>query len=36
VLAGLELNLWKLKAFLQGTFVPVDGASLAFGVRMKL
>lgn len=36
VLAGLELNLWRAKAFLQGTFVPVDGASLAFGVRMKI
>lgn len=36
LLGGLELNVWRLKAFLQGTFVPVDGASLAFGARMKL
>ncbi len=36
LLAGLELNLWRLKTFLQATVVPVDGASLAFGLRMKI
>ncbi|HUQ06017.1 MAG TPA: hypothetical protein VM261_26120 [Kofleriaceae bacterium] len=36
LLAGVELNLWKLKAFVQATLVPVDGASLAFGLRLKL
>jgi hypothetical protein len=36
LLAGLELNLWKLKMFVQATVVPVDGASLAFGLRLKL
>ncbi len=36
VLAGLEFNFWRLKTFVQGTFVPVKGASVAFGVRVKL
>jgi hypothetical protein len=36
LLAGVELNLWRVKTFLQATVVPVDGASLAFGVRMKI
>jgi hypothetical protein len=36
LLAGLELNIWRLKTFLQATVVPVDGASLGFGIRLKI
>ncbi len=36
VLAGLEANVWRLKVFVQGTFVPVDGASVALGLRVRL
>jgi len=36
LLAGIELNVWRLKTFVHATVVPVDGASVAFGVRMKI
>lgn len=36
VLAGVEANVWRLKLFTQGTFVPFSGASVAVGLRLKL
>ena len=36
VLLGVEANLWRLKTFVQATVVPVDGASVALGVRLRL
>lgn len=36
ILAGVEANVWRLKIFTQATLVPVDGASLALGLRLRL
>lgn len=35
-LAGVQLNLWKLKVFVQGNVSPIPAASLGFGVRLVL
>lgn len=34
--AGLQVNFWKLKLFVQGNFMPVRAASAAFGLRVVL
>jgi hypothetical protein len=36
ILTGVELNVWRLKAFAQATVVPIDGVSVGFGLRLKL
>ena len=36
LLAGVEANLWRLKAFVHATLVPFDGASVALGLRLRL
>ena len=36
ILAGVEANVWRLKIFTQATVVPIDGASLALGLRLRL
>lgn len=36
VLAGAQLNLWKLKIFVQGNVSATPAASVAFGLRMVL
>ncbi|MEZ4360868.1 MAG: DUF6588 family protein [Kofleriaceae bacterium] len=35
-LAGLQLNLWKLKAFVQGNVAQTPAASVSFGLRLVL
>ncbi len=35
-LGGLQVNFWKLKLFVQGNFMPVRAASVAFGLRVVL
>ncbi len=35
-LAGLQLNIWKVKLFVQGNIIPTDTASVAFGLRVVL
>jgi hypothetical protein len=35
-LAGLQVNFWKLKLFFQGNLIPLDTASVAFGLRFVL
>jgi hypothetical protein len=35
-LAGVQLNLWRLKMFLQGSVMPVRAAALTFGLRVRL
>lgn len=36
LLAGVEANLGPVKAVVQGTFVPFDGASVGLGLRVRL
>lgn len=36
LLLGAEANLWRLKAFVQATLVPIDGASVGLGLRLRL
>jgi len=35
-LGGLQINIWKLKTFVQANFMPVRAASVAFGLRVVL
>ena len=36
ILLGAEANVWRLKAFVQATLIPIDGASVAVGLRVRL
>ena len=36
ILLGAEANVWRLKAFVQATLIPIDGASVALGLRVRL
>ena len=35
-LAGVQVNIWKLKVWVQGNLLPVSAASVAFGLRVVL
>ena len=36
LLLGAEANLWRIKLVLQTSFVPLDGASVGLGLRVRL